>query len=336
MHKERLYELDIITGIAIFLVVLGHLASRGAVDIDWYVTLKTIIYKFHMPLFMFISGAVFYYTLPQIIGYKKYLIYVTQKAKRILPGFFIFAIVIVFGKYFASFFLHVDNFNFDVIENIINMLFYVSNSSAGSLWYIYVLFELYVLFPILLLTFKDKSIYLLLFTSTLHILSMFLDITNFLMINLVLEFSLYFSLGIFYIKYRKNILKLFHRNQFCYLVLLLSLIITAYVIVDELPSKMSKLIIGSMSIPVVLIIVLRLNFDRIKHHLMFLSGYSYTIYLMNTIFIGLLKGVGLTVLDWNNLNFMIMFPFLVFGGLYLPIYTHKLLLSKTVFKTFTK
>ena len=335
MHKERLFELDIITGIAIFLVVLGHLASRGAVGIDWYVSLKVIIYKFHMPLFMFISGAVFYYSLPKLAALSKYSQYIVKKGKRILPGFFIFAVIIVFGKYFASFFLHVDNLNFDVIDNIVNILFYVSNSSAGSLWYVYVLFELYVLFPIFLLVLKDKSIPLILFTAILHCLSLSLEVPNFLMLNLVLEFSLYFALGIIYIKHRKWLLSFLQKPSFAYSVLIISFALSYVIFGIELSDKVSKLAIGFLSIPFALALVTHLNIGWIKRHLMFISTYSYTIYLMNTIFIGLIKGVGMTFLDWNSDNFIIMFPFLVFGGLYLPIYVHRLILSKTIFNKAT-
>ena len=64
MDKGRLTEIDSMTGVAIFLVVLGHLANPNTYPIvvgsDFYFSFKYILYKFHMPLFMFLSRVVFF------------------------------------------------------------------------------------------------------------------------------------------------------------------------------------------------------------------------------------------------------------------------------------
>ena len=75
--KNRLYDIDRAKGLAILLVVLGHLVARGEPpkDADWYLFLKLIIYKFHMAFFMFLSGVIFNYTykdISNLIEYKKY------------------------------------------------------------------------------------------------------------------------------------------------------------------------------------------------------------------------------------------------------------------------
>lgn len=48
--KDRVYWIDYLKAFAIFLVVLGH---SGLDDDGW---LKSWIYGFHMPLFVFVSG----------------------------------------------------------------------------------------------------------------------------------------------------------------------------------------------------------------------------------------------------------------------------------------
>ena len=59
-ERSRVSELDRAKGLAIVLVVIGHVvAGDPPAGNAWYVTLKTLIYKFHMPFFMFLSGAVF-------------------------------------------------------------------------------------------------------------------------------------------------------------------------------------------------------------------------------------------------------------------------------------
>lgn len=62
MEKIRNYKMDYIKGISIFLVVWGHIVQHfyGGFDGDFYGNIVyKVIYTFHMPLFMFISGYFF-------------------------------------------------------------------------------------------------------------------------------------------------------------------------------------------------------------------------------------------------------------------------------------
>ncbi len=60
MMNERMTWADSTRGIAIILVVIGHvisnLSSSGLLEIRQYEIVKQIIYSFHMPLFFFVSG----------------------------------------------------------------------------------------------------------------------------------------------------------------------------------------------------------------------------------------------------------------------------------------
>ncbi len=55
LESQRDERIDILKGIAIFLVVLGHINAPEK--------LTDFIYSFHMPLFMFLSGCTFWYSL---------------------------------------------------------------------------------------------------------------------------------------------------------------------------------------------------------------------------------------------------------------------------------
>lgn len=61
MNNAREDTIDCIRGIAIFLVILGHVLQCFSCNSDQYLTNKIYlnIYSFHMPLFMFISGVVY-------------------------------------------------------------------------------------------------------------------------------------------------------------------------------------------------------------------------------------------------------------------------------------
>lgn len=58
--KKRLNLIDIMQGLAMFLVVAGHQSVSFAAN--WYAPLHACIYSFHMGLFVFISGLLIRYT----------------------------------------------------------------------------------------------------------------------------------------------------------------------------------------------------------------------------------------------------------------------------------
>lgn len=61
MSNERQHWLDVVKGIAIILVVMGHVGSTygGELVSNSFKTIHAFIYSFHMPLFMSISGYLF-------------------------------------------------------------------------------------------------------------------------------------------------------------------------------------------------------------------------------------------------------------------------------------
>ena len=62
-------------------------------------------------------------------------------------------------------------------------------------------------------------------------------------------------------------------------------------------------------------------------NLLQLGIFSFVIYLLNTPFIGLAKGLLLKLLPWDGPNFLLYLPLLMVAGLYGPI-----LLKKTLFR----
>lgn len=73
MKKQRILWIDILRGIAMFLVVYGHTSQNAEI--------KKYIYAFHMPLFFIISGFVYHCT-----SYPKYM---KRKAQRLLLPYFV-------------------------------------------------------------------------------------------------------------------------------------------------------------------------------------------------------------------------------------------------------
>ena len=72
---ERLVYIDILKGIAIILVVMGHMFVPYTDYLDS--TVNQMIYSVHMPLFIFLSGFVFH------LSQGKHIVRITI-AKRVL------------------------------------------------------------------------------------------------------------------------------------------------------------------------------------------------------------------------------------------------------------
>lgn len=91
--KNRDNKFDFIKGILIILVVIGH-AIQALYGIDnkevWYNPIFNIVYTFHMPLFIFISGYFFSSSLKY-----SFSILLEKKATRLLVPTFIWSTVIL-------------------------------------------------------------------------------------------------------------------------------------------------------------------------------------------------------------------------------------------------
>jgi fucose 4-O-acetylase-like acetyltransferase len=141
-----------LTGLAIVFVVIGHLVTGKDIDsksILWYKFLKEYIYSFHIPLFIFVSGFLLYYTMPTISSISNYQKYIFKKINRLVPSFLFFATVIFITKILLESNLKVDN-PVNSYWDFFKIFYMPTFSFAGYLWYIYVLLLYYIILPILL------------------------------------------------------------------------------------------------------------------------------------------------------------------------------------------
>ena len=54
--RKRESWIDVCKGIAIILVVIGHIESVYRIDMSALIVVHDFVYSFHMPLFLLISG----------------------------------------------------------------------------------------------------------------------------------------------------------------------------------------------------------------------------------------------------------------------------------------
>lgn len=326
MAKERLFDLDSAKGFAIFLVVVGHILSGAPLyGNDWFIDLTNLIYRFHMPFFMFLSGAILYYTYKPLNSSNDYFRYINKKALRLLPGFFLFGLLILLGKVILSSIIFVDDVPTDLFSELIRLLIYPYNSAAGSLWYIYVLFEFYLIVPLILTLIKDKLWIVVVFGLVIKIIGFYFKVTDLLLLNLFIDYLFFFSLGFYFIQNYKRLSVLFQNNFIIFFAIFLCSFFTIYF----LQGKYNKLIIGLSSLPAVYSLVNQKFFIKyFDKSLQILGEYTYSIYLMNTLTMGFLKGLLLKFMPWDGLNFLIYLPLLLVAGIILPIIIHKYILSK--------
>lgn len=154
VEKKKIEWLAVLQGFSMLLVVMGHVTLTNQFgDDSTPVTsgMEKVIYTFHMPLFIFISGWLFYYTC--IRKEKSYNDMLMSKAKRLLAPFFVFTVITMVLKLAFPQLMHrmVDT------KEIIDTFILFRSNPLGEMWFIIVLFELMLLYPIYQLITKNAT-----------------------------------------------------------------------------------------------------------------------------------------------------------------------------------
>ena len=122
-------NIDAARGIAIILVVMGHICTGIPGLVKW-------IYSFHMPLFFLISGY-----LQEGKEYGRFTSYLKKKAGALLYPYYIFAVLGTLGTV-----MYVRNREV-ISQTIISRVFGITTESnaIGAIWFLMVLFEVEIL-----------------------------------------------------------------------------------------------------------------------------------------------------------------------------------------------
>lgn len=319
MARRRLLDIERAKGLAIILVIIGHLISEEfPKDNDWYLHLNLIIYKFHMAFFMYLTGFLMFYTYPGMRGFKDYVIYVKRKFVRLMPAFFLAALATTVGKMVIGAFAQ--------LERPVSGLSEVAKATVfppGYLWYIYVIFIYYLIIPILLKLFKQSLETLLVFAFAIH----FMPRSPYFAQSQVFEFMFYFLLGAYAVRHRDSYFELIDRYVYLFMAVFVSCVLLYFVV--DIP----KLVFGVVSLPA-LHSLLRLRVCERMGLLERVGKYAFPIYLMNCMVTGFMIVVIQKYWSWDGKNFLVVAPVLFVSGLLLPIAVHKVFISKTpVLKT---
>lgn len=313
---KRLHEVDQAKGLAILLVVFGHIVARQPPEgNNWYAILKTAIYSFHMAFFMFLSGLVFFAKLNIPNYFPEYFIFIKKRFLRLMPAYFLFAIIVFFGKLTAQQFGHVDN-PVNGFGDLKNIILFPMLSISAFLWYIYALFAISAL-ALAVISLTRGSIF---FLVTIGALLLFIPYINFLAIGQITKYFFFFSLGGIVVKEWASFIAFVDK------IWIPAMIFMVFLLWNDQFDGHKWIFVALLSIPALLGFCRYWKFG--ESILLSIGAMSFPIYLMNTIMIGATKAAMLKIWDWNGKNFLFFFPILFISGVIFPMILKKYIFSR--------
>jgi fucose 4-O-acetylase-like acetyltransferase len=315
--KTRLLDLDAARGLAILLVVVGHVVARDMpAGNDWYAQLKETIYLFHMPLFMALTGISFALALPRFAARSEAARFSLKRVERLFVPYVVFGILIIAGKMLAARFVHVDNPPGD--SALLALLVMPTRSGVTFLWFIYVLSIYLLLIPALFLLIGRRPMLLLLAGVALNFFQPWPEL---FMLQQVVEYLPFFAGGMLLWIYRDAWKRMPPSLLWASTAFFAALLAMAQF--QEVP----KWLVGAASVLPVLAWMQRLPAAALGW-LVALGQASLAIYLMNTMAIGVAKGAMLKLMPWDGVNFLLFFPVLAAAGVAAPMLVRALALRR--------
>jgi fucose 4-O-acetylase-like acetyltransferase len=311
-RKPRLDDIDAAKGLAIVLVVFGHLVAWEGGNFPkgfaWYMVVDQAIYRFHMSFFMFLSGFVYLYAYNPIRTLRDYGSYAARKFWRFGPAYLLFGGLMIAGKVIGQRFLHVESPPEGFWRGFEEILIRPMASHAASLWYIYALLVFQLLFPVALRLSRDRLEPLLGVALVLH----FVGGPKLFCLDRVCELAFVFVAGAYAASRSSAWMALVDRFRSITLITFIAVLVaSAFWSMPSYP-------IALLSIPA-LHGLCRLPRWRSSSWLLLFGKYTFVIYLMNTMVIGFEKGLLEKLHLWTGPLFVFFGPFLLVSAVFVPI-----------------
>jgi fucose 4-O-acetylase-like acetyltransferase len=328
--KNRIIFLDVAKAICVILVVIGHYSPDNSPF--WYVDLHSIIYTFHMPLFMFASGYIYIATKKDI----NYGSFIWKKVKRLIVPYIVTSFIIITLKLLSAGNMSVDNPV--TLQSYLNM-FYLPEAGY-FLWFIWALWWMFVLVPL----FRTKKLRFLLLIFSIIFYFIPFDLSQIFCLHQFKSMLIYFMFGVFCFENRfvqKSIAE-YKLLKVIYLSLLFigieilfllnsdghgdTTIVKIYNYIGIITPFIGILFIIEIS----KFICRKWNGNCTNKILMIISGSSYIIYLFHTTFEGFTKAVFHKIPLNSDLwyVFIIESLIIIIMGVVIPLLIHRLILKK--------
>lgn len=321
VSKTYYEEIDIIRGITVTFVVLGHSFPdfENGMSRFWALFITRFFYSFHMGLFFMISGFLF---APKInsrgLDIKKEII---GKIERLIIPYLLYSIITMIIKMKLNEYAN-HKFKFTDFGKI-----FLGISPNGGLWFLWTLFMINV---IVLICNKiiNNIIIMILYGIIIYIINLYFDFT---FMSNVFRFIIFYLIGI-YIYNNYNLIKQ-RFNEKCILVIsLFVVIIFAYVQTQGIIGEEYYLISGIFGSYMIWgsVSILIKKWEG-KQYLIKLSKYSYDIYLLSYFPQMFFRTICDRIL---GLDYLIVVIIMFISGMGLPILISKYILRKNTITSY--
>lgn len=276
MIKKKDKTIEWVNTVAMLLVVIGHsgfqydfISNKIGILYDW-------IYNFHMPLFFFLSGYLFYYHYP---SFKKQspLFFVKQKFyKLFIPCLVLGTINFFIKKAMSQYVMFISDYSFIGYIKMYLMPGITGSAGLRYLWFLYTLFSIYCLVAFV----KVRPFYLMLIALLVTLLVDEIPLFN---LTQFFNYAIYFFLGGLFLPLWQQKKFLFLKNRYVLFVLFLvslfflpiSPLNLDFINLCKLPSSLVGIL---MTFSFVLIMGEYSFFRRFSS---WFSRYSFSIYLLS-------------------------------------------------------
>lgn len=325
MKKEYFEQVDVLRGFAILLVVLGHAVAPSNVasdSISWCNNIYTFIYTFHMALFFAISGFCF-------TNRESYFSLVAKKARFLLIPYVVFNLITVVLRRILPMFSLLDK---SLGQSLWDIVFY-----GGEIWFLYVLFEIFVLAPLLLKVTRGTWARTLAVEVLLLILFFFVKDQYFLRLSDLVYFMMFFLLGNALRQHRDNPLHrmsewTFEKKLIAFVGILI--VDVAVLVVFQrftalaVASPVFDLLLALLGCTLSFLLIDLIGWKPWKTVLKAFGNYSLQIYLFNGYFIAVARTIFLSILGMPI--WIVVIANLVFGLVFNDIWCYVILKLKFV------
>lgn len=287
--KPRLVTLDIARVVCIILVVIGHYDPSNAPE--RYSNMLSVIYTFHMPVFLFISGYLYIITRKE----ESFTTFITKKVKRLAVPYFVTSAIIITIKLLTQGNAQVDH----PVTAISYLKMFYLPEAGYFLWFIWTL----LLSFIIVFLFRSKQARLILFITSFIISFLPSCGIDLFCVRQTQEMLVYFMTGVVIADYAPGLFKVGVIPTL--IILLLFIGCEAYYVQhqDSVPMYRLSAFVGIASI-----MTLCHNCEKyipvLARSCMVLAPSVYVIYLFHTTILGFAKAAFAKMPSFfNNLEF---------------------------------
>ena len=311
----RRADLDRAKGLAILFVVFGHIVARqDPAAVHWYEPLRRAVYAFHMPFFLYLSGMVAWISGNARLAPGRWPHLLASRAKRLLLPFLLAGMLIVLGKLAAARFFFVDNIPKGLWGGLSNLVWHTASSPALSIWYLFVLFVFSLAAPFVVAADRGRPGLAVALGAVLYAI----PAPAYLYADRLCHYAIFFALGLAAAAHEARWLAVIDRFRSLWLGLFLAGFAAIALLDAGGDGDLTMLAFGTISMAALHALVRGPGLSSVPL-LLLLGRYSLMIYLFNTMFIGLAKGLMLRAWSWNGDHFMLFALVLMTAGIAGPV-----------------